>query len=156
VAEALERGIKNDRSRGVRRVEDLVRALLPPRTKRLPHLAGLRYQLLTAAAGTLAYALDHGASVGVLVIHEFITDKTRDECHAQNADDYRAFLHRLGGRPPSDCESPTLLGPFVVTGVPLFSSVPPLLVGKIVTNRRLSGGQQASFTPFPTETKKDT
>jgi hypothetical protein len=39
-ADALERGIRNPRSQGVRRVEDLVRALMPPRRKGLPRLTG--------------------------------------------------------------------------------------------------------------------
>ena len=86
------------RSRGVRRVEDLVRGLLPSRTKGLPHLGVLRYQLLTAAAGTLAYAAMEGASLAVLIVHEFVTDKTSDKRHAKNAEDYNRFLHRFTGK----------------------------------------------------------
>ena len=63
IADALERAIENPRSRGVRRVEDLVRALLLPRSKGLPHVCDLRYQLLTAVAGTLAYAAKESASL---------------------------------------------------------------------------------------------
>jgi hypothetical protein len=54
LADALERSVESPRSQGVQRVNDLVRALLPPRRKGLPHVGDLRYQLLTAAAGTLA------------------------------------------------------------------------------------------------------
>lgn len=100
LADALERAIENPRSRGVRRVEDLVRALLPPRSKGLPHVCDLRYQLLTAVAGTLAYAAMEGASLAVLIVHEFLTDKTSDKRHAENAADYGALPAPV--RRPSD------------------------------------------------------
>lgn len=136
IAEALERGIQNAESQGVKRVEDLVRALLPPRRKGQPHVGGLRYQLLTAAAGTLAYAVEQGATTAVLVVHEFITDKTSDNRHTENAEDFRAFLYRLGGEPLLRQESSMLVGPFGVPGLPVFPASPKLLIGKIVTNRR--------------------
>ena len=136
IADALERGLENPRSRGVARVVDVVRALVPPRGKGHPHVAALRYQLLTATAGTLAYAREHEAATAVLVVHEFVTDKTRDERRAQNAEDYQAFLHRLCGRPPSQHEVSGLLGPFPVPGAPLFRADAAVLIGKIVTNRR--------------------
>lgn len=136
-ADALERSIENERSGGVDRVRDLVRGLLRPRAKGLlPHLGGLRYQLLTAAAGTLAFAISNHATCGVLVIHEFVTTRTTPERQAQNARDYRTFLHRLGGVPVH--ESGGLAGPFLVPGGPLFAEPPPLFVGKVTTVCRLS------------------
>jgi hypothetical protein len=136
MADALERLIVNPRSHGVRRVEDLVRSLLPVRGKGQPKAATLRYQLLTAAAGTLAYAGQVGASTAVMLVHEFVTDKTTDEKHAQNEADYAAFLHRVSGRRPSSPEMTRLLGPFKVPGAPMFGSPASLLVGKVVTRRR--------------------
>lgn len=135
VADALERAIENPRSRGVRRVEDLVRALLPPRSKGLPHVCDLRYQLLTAVAGTLAYAAMEGASLAVLIVHEFITDKTSDKRHAQNAADYERFLHRFVGNPISNDVRHSLLGPFSVPDTSPFRGT-PLLIGKLVSNCR--------------------
>ena len=133
VADALERGLKNNRSGGVGRAQDLIRALLPVRFKGLPHLGKLRYQLLTAIAGTLAYAVEHEAALGVLVVHEFDTYKTQAERHARNAADYGAFLHRLGGGSAGQQEPTGLQGPFVVPGSPLFETVPPILIGKVTT-----------------------
>ena len=96
MADALERLIANPRSRGVRRaLRDLVIAL-PVCGKGRPKAATLRYQLLTAAAGTLAYAGQVGASTAVMLVHEFVTDKTTDK-HSQNEADYAAFLHRVSG-----------------------------------------------------------
>jgi hypothetical protein len=139
IAEALERRIQDPGSQGVARVQDLVCALLRPRPEGQPHVGDLRYQLLTAAAGTLAYAQQHGASIGVLIVHEFVTDRTRDDRHARNAEDYQAFLHRLSGVLPCDRDLLGLLGPFAVPGGPLFDRPPDLMVGKIVTNLRRFG-----------------
>lgn len=135
LADALERGIERPRSRGVRRVEDLVRALLRPRSEGLPHVRDLRYQLLTAVAGTLAYAAMQDASVAVLIVHEFVTDKTSDTRHGENAIDYDRFLHRFAGTPISNDVHHSLLGPFFVPDTSPFRGT-PLLIGKTVSNCR--------------------
>ena len=87
---------------------------MPQRSKGLPHVGDLRYQLLTAVAGTLAYAAKESASLAVLIVHEFVTDKTRDKRHVENGEDFRRFLHRLGGEEISSGFSGALLGPFAV------------------------------------------
>jgi hypothetical protein len=135
-AAALERCITNPRSRGVERITDLVTSLLPPWKKGLPHVGGLHYQLLTAVAGTLAYAIDNAAQYAVLVVHEFVTAKTKDERHAFNAKAYCDFLHRLQGERLLDEEADGLAGPFKIPGAPNFSEAPPLLIGKVSTNCR--------------------
>jgi hypothetical protein len=135
LTDALERSIENPRSHGVRRIEDLVRALLPARSKGLPHVRDLRYQLLTATAGTLAYAAAEHASLAVFIVHEFITDQTVDRRHAANAADYEMFLHRLTGSSSfRDLKDP-LLGPFTMPDSSPFRGI-PLLIGKIASNRR--------------------
>jgi len=134
--DALERLITNPGSHGVKRVADLVQAILPVRGQGQPKVGALRYQLLTAVAGSLAYARETGASIAVLVIHEFVTDKTRDTRHAKNGHDYRAFLHRLTGVLPGEHEPTPQFGLFTVPGVPLFDSGSRLLIGKVVTNCR--------------------
>lgn len=139
VADALERGIGNPRSRGVRRVEDLVRALLPTRGKGLPHVGDLRYQLLTATAGTLAYAASEHASLAVLIVHEFITDQTTDIRHANNVADLERFVRRLAGDQVSSVRGQSLLGPFSVPEASPFRGI-PLLIGKIASNRRMRSG----------------
>lgn len=135
-ADTLERLVENPLSHGLLRLRDLVIALMPKRQKAQPKLGTIRYQLLTAAAGTLAYASQVGASTAVLIVHEFVTDKTVDDKHRQNEEDYRAFLHRLGGQLPAKDEMSALLGPFIIPGVPLFSDSASLLIGKTVTNLR--------------------
>jgi hypothetical protein len=136
LAAALERLVENPRSQGVRRVESLATSLFAVRGKGQPKIASLRYQLLTATAGTLAYSLKHGASLAILVVHEFLTGDTSDERHQKNAADLHAFLTRLAGTATLQPSKPGLLGPFLVPGLPLFAKAPRLLVGKITTRLR--------------------
>lgn len=135
VADALERSVENPRSRGIERVQDLVRGILPPRSKGLPHVGGLRYQLLTAAAGTLAYATYEKASLAVLIVHEFITDKTKDERRAQNAADLDRFVQRLAGEATATVGYDLLMGPFSVPETSPFCGL-ALLIGKVSSDRR--------------------
>lgn len=138
------RRITNPLSKGIERITDLIAALLPPGATEQSCVDDLYYQLLTATAGTLAYAVEHSAPVGVLVIHEFITDKTKDALHARNAEAYQDFIQRLRGDPVSQAELHGLIGPFNVPGRPLFPEVPALLIGKITTNlRNTEGGSPA-------------
>ena len=128
--QALERLLANENSRGVRRVEDLVRRIVPPRQKGLPTVGSLRYQLLTAVAGTLAYAEAERADLAALVIHEFVTDATSDERHSENDADLRRFLHRLSGNPVDALRG--VAGPFAI------GSATPLLIAKLTTRLRVS------------------
>lgn len=136
IADALERAAQNPESRGVRRVEDLVRALLGPRDAGHTPISELRYQLLTATAGTLAYAINERADTAVLVVQEFVTNKTKDPLHARNAEDYLAFLSRLGITEVVNHGMLSLAGPFSIPGVPIFHRTPTLMVGKVTTNCR--------------------
>ncbi len=119
LAAALERWTKNERSRGIGRVMDLLQS---PSAACLRRLAArqtlLRYQLLTAAAGSLAYAAAQCATAAVMVVHEFETSETRAELHARNGADYNAFLLRLGCLPGATL-APGLCGPVMVPGLPL-------------------------------------
>jgi hypothetical protein len=54
--------------------------------------------------------------------------------HARNAEDYRAFLGRLGIAEVVDTGPFSLAGPFLIPGVPTFRRPPTLLVGKVTTN----------------------
>jgi hypothetical protein len=133
-AEALERAITNERSAGVERIRDLVRALVPVHSKGLPHAGSLRYQLLTALAGTIAFAIENDTRCGVLVVHEFVTDKTQAVKQARNAQDFSAFMQRLFAFKAVGSAA-QLCGPFTVPGRPLFSTMPALFVGKMTTVR---------------------
>ena len=129
---ALERRIENPRSNGIARIEVLATLLLRPRTVGLPKAKDLRYQLLTACAGTLAEAHRRQLARAVMLVHEFITPATSDVNHARNASDLRLFLSRLSGHANRLVHDGELQGPFVFgpyAGVELF-------VGKVARNLR--------------------
>lgn len=133
---AIERGVENHRSGAVQRIDGLARALFRARQGREPKVSDLRYQLLTAAAATVAFAKQRNASIAVFVVHEFVTDETKDELHRRNSDDLKAFLERLSGQALPLADTSQLLGPFVLPSSELFPEGGTLWVGKIRTNRR--------------------
>ncbi len=102
-----------------------------------PEFLTLRYQLLTAAAGTLAYATQHNAALAVLIVHEFKTSKTKEAKHLTNEQDFQAFLSRLA--PFSDSKGAATKGDFagayMVPGNPLFSTHPVLFIGKVTVDQ---------------------
>ena len=96
ILESAAGRIANDERTGaIARIEALSTALLPPWREGLPHLGALRYQLLTGIAGTVAWAREIGASRAIFIVHEFITNRTRDENHARNTADLNTFLSRF-------------------------------------------------------------
>lgn len=132
LADAMERKLVNPRSNGVTRIEQLVTALMGPRQEQEPSLRHIRYQLLTASAGALAKAEGEGMDRAVLLIHEFVTNRTSDEKHHANRNDVNRFLQRLShGAVVAACNE-QLYGPITVPGTPLFSRKVKLFVGKAV------------------------
>lgn len=129
LADAVDRSAHGTRTNAVQRVEGLAAALLPPRV-RLPGLHDLRYQLLTAAAGTLAYAHQMGAARAVLIVHEFVTDDTRDERHERNASDLSKFAQRISGGTVREISIGRLAGPIRVPGGLRFTRPAALYLGK--------------------------
>jgi hypothetical protein len=136
VVSSIERMLANGRSNGVARVEQLVRALLPLHRVGLPGLGGLRYQLLTAVAGTLALAERLHARSAILLIHEFITSKTDDAKHESNHRDLERFVRRLSDGRIKSVPPGKLLGPFGVPGLPLFAKPAELYIGKVTRDLR--------------------
>jgi hypothetical protein len=135
LAEAIERSLTNPRSQAAHRVLALTRSVLRPRAKGAPKAVDLRYQLLTATAGSLAYAVKEGADAALLLVHEFVTDRTNDARHTVNSRDLAAFVQRLTATADAPTlTAPWLLGPF---NVPSKSwETVPLFIGKVETARR--------------------
>lgn len=126
----------DEKTGGVGRVESLSDALLPQWRSGLPHVGDLRYQLLTGIAGTLAWAREIKAVRAVFAVHEFVTDQTRDDKHAQNASDMTQFLERLTDGAIRNLVEGALVGPVRVPGNPRIPSV-PLYIGKAARNTRV-------------------
>lgn len=136
LADALDRILERGRGGGVDRVRDLATSLLNPPARGLPPLRLLRYQLLTAVAGSLAWARQLEAPRAVLVIHEFQTSQTSTGELQRNAQDLDLFVTRLTAGTLRGLAVGSLVGPIRVPGDPLFDKPADLYLGKIV--RRVS------------------
>ena len=136
LASALERKLKNARSNGLARIEQLAAAILGPRKTGDKKVGDLRYQLLTASAGALCEAERQGFTRAVLLVHEFVTPGTADDKHALNGRDLANFLGRLEHAVENAPSTPFLRGPYTVPGAPLLSSPVALYVGKVSRNLR--------------------
>ena len=87
----------------------------------------LRYQLLTALAGTAIEAAKRDCSLAVLCIHEFLTESANPKKLERNDESFTAFVRALGSRTP---KLGVLAGPFVVrVGEP--QSEVSVLVGRV-------------------------
>jgi hypothetical protein len=118
----------NRRSRLPERIELLCRGVLGVEPDD-GEASLLRYQLLTAVAGTLVEGQKYDAKIVVLVIHEFV-GKTDEDKLRGNAADLNRFIKLLsrGG-----CEGVTigaLAGPFHVPGNEYFRGTDRFFVGK--------------------------
>lgn len=140
MAAALERYLENLRSNGLERIKQLASAILGERQRDDPQLGSLRYQLLTASAGALCEAERCGCARAVLLVHEFITDRTSDPEHERNQSDLNAFVKRLSHGSVRTIRSGELLGPFFVPGVPLLSVEIAFFIGKASRNIRQHRG----------------
>ena len=129
---ALEMRIATPLSGALPRIIDLAMSLLWPREKGQVVVGEVRYQLLTAVAGTLAMAHAHGARRAVLVVHELVSSRTSQAKLAANAQDLDRFVKRLSRGTVNGVFPGTLYGPFTVPGAPLFANPAALYVGKAV------------------------
>lgn len=120
LADAADRVAHGDRTGVATRIQGLLQ-LLPSRPPRAPKAGGLRYQLLTALAGAIAFAQTKGAAA-ILVVHEFATSQTRRELRDANALDLNLFVSRLTSGAHAGLADGQLIGPFLLkdTAVPLY------------------------------------
>ena len=144
---AKEAKRKNPRSNASARLEDLVRRFCGTGADD-PRVAQLRYQLLTAWAGTVADA--RGADHAALVVHEFRTDERPDDKTSSNAAELARFGQlALSADLPTDGSLPWC------ARVPDLEDVDAAMyVAHIVTDLRsaaITGGQAAPAGPASEE-----
>jgi hypothetical protein len=129
----------NPRSGQPARIDALCRAFFGATPHEEPALGELRYQLLSALAGTLVETNRDGASFAVVLVHEFVTTKTDDAKHAANRGDLDTFCARLLGQAPKRVGDTAgwLAGPATVHGDGSFlPAACEVLVASLVTRRR--------------------
>jgi hypothetical protein len=139
-----KRHLKNGRSNGATRVQQLIEAILGPAAKDDPCIYELRYQLLTACAGAICEAERRGCNRAIVLIQEFISDVTSDKCHERNARDLNAFVKRLSNGAVPTILDGEIAGPFVVAETPLFGVKVRLFIGKVTRNVRTCGREPIS------------
>ena len=140
LCQARKRKEENPRSQGMARLEQLAAAILDVPGDRLPEVGELRYQLLTASAAALAEAQRQSARSAVVIIHEFVTGRTSDQKHLDNAKDLDAFVRKLSDGAMTTLAEGTVQGPFELPGHPLIHSPIRFYIGKAVRNLRSSDG----------------
>jgi len=111
------------------RIHDLVRGLFGRSLDDDPRLGQLRYQLLTAAAGTLVEAQNRKAVAGLLVIHELA--RARSDGISQTQLAVSDFLGALAGEQGLFTGVGVLHGPFAVPGGGRIPAQVPLYVALI-------------------------
>lgn len=119
---------RNPRSRVPERFELLCRGVLGLGPE-CDDARGVRYQLLTAVAGTLVEAEQHSADVALFIVHEFL-GRTDPAKVAANAADLDRFVTLLSRGSTEDVPPGTLVGPFSVPGNAHFGPTDRLFVGK--------------------------
>ena len=137
VADTLDDLVHGGKSKVNTRIQTLAQSLFNARRAGVPRLGDLKYQLLTAAAGALAYAAQTNAACAVLIVHEFVTSRMSPDKQRENARDLNAFTARVTDGKVAQLDPGTLLGPIHVPGDPLFPNAVPLYIGKA---RRSLGG----------------
>lgn len=125
IGEYLESSVKVEGSNAPIRIRQLSSAIFGVEPS---EVAGLRYQLLHAIAGTLIAATDHGARRALFLVHEFLaaTDRRNVE---RNATDLEAFVRRLGWK--GEIGAGRIAGPFRVPGGGRVPSDVELFIGKV-------------------------
>jgi hypothetical protein len=140
IAAAQARLNKNPRSNGLNRVRQLKEAILGIEDEDRDSDAQIRYQLLTACAGALCEAERNGYNRALMLVHEFVTDKTDDVKHQRNGADLNAFVMHISQGKISTVESGFIYGPFKIPGLPILKTNVKLFVGKVCRNIRTTDG----------------
>ena len=136
LASSLERLLENERSNALIRVQRLAQALLGARQQGDQPIKHLRYQLLTACAGAICEAERRGSLRALVLIHEFVTNKTADQWHEANRAALDAFVSRLTHGSVTHVGDGGIYGPFPVPNTPLFGGKTGLFIGKVSRNLR--------------------
>ena len=100
----------------------------------------LRYQLLTAVAGTAIEAAQRQADTAVLVIHEFLTHNAEAGRVSDNAQDLGNFVSVLFSQDTDPVQPGHLYGPAVLTANKNLSRAVNVFIGKAVFRWRSNDG----------------
>lgn len=123
--------VKNPNSKALDRIKDLRNAIFGSlNDDQLP----LRYQLLTAVAGTLAEAKNQKATKAFFLVQTFVSDEIDQKKHLQNQVDLDAFISLLSHRKCAQIENGKLIDTIRVPGNNFIPNNIDLWIGKYVVN----------------------
>jgi len=136
LADALDTLLTKPRSKQFGRIEDLCRSILGPRHRGDVPLKDIHYQLLSATAGAVCEAARRHCERAVLLIHEFVTPRTRDKRHLANQMALDLFVRRISQGNHRTVPCGQIVGPLTLPGQPLFSNSIKFFVAKVSRNIR--------------------
>jgi hypothetical protein len=124
---ATTKFIKKPKSKALDRIKDLRNAIFGSlNDDQLP----LRYQILTAIAGTLAEAKNQKATKAYFLVQTFVSDEINQKKHLQNQADLDAFICLLTHGNSTKIEEGKLVGPTWVHGNEFIPDNIELWIGK--------------------------
>ncbi len=128
LAEISKKKAKGENTNADKRIDLLQKALFanPNDTQ----ISKLRYQLLTAIAGTLSEAKKQDASKAIFVVQTFLSHEMDSKRHRQNQRDLDYFLEVFTHGTQKIIHDGDLLGPFTVPGNEFIPGVVELWIGK--------------------------
>lgn len=136
LADAIEEKIKNERSNRLARVEQLAGALFHPRNRGEPSLRQIRYQLMTCCAGALCEAGRMGFKRALVLIQEFVTNRTKDAAHERNQKDLNNFIRRISRGTEVAVKCGEICGPLSLPSFSLLTNAPEFYIAKVKRDLR--------------------
>ena len=131
IEQARKALFKNPDSKALQRIQDLRIALFG---KEDGKQLDLRYQLLTAVAGSIAEANKQGVRKVYFVIQTFITPGINAAKYKRNQQDLDDFINQLSKGKYKNIHTGDVLGPVKVPGTKNISNKIELYIGKIEIN----------------------
>lgn len=125
----IKRKKENGKNSNVdKRIEDLRNAIFPLLDKEI--FESLKYQLLTAVAGTLAEAKKQQAKKAIFLVQTLVSSKINQNMHRRNQNDLDKFIHAVSNNNHQNIQDNELLGPFYFAGNNFIPNDVELWIGK--------------------------
>lgn len=123
----------NPKSNRPERIRLLMTSIFGRTGDESPKLMGLRYQLLTAIAGTIIEAHKRKSDYAVFIVHTFISDSVNPLKIKENEKDFEKFIGMINDEPDPVIQNGRLIEVGQLIGGKYIPNDIPLLVGKIAT-----------------------
>jgi hypothetical protein len=123
---------RNERTQTGKRVEELSQAIFGRSYSSDASQGSLRYQLLTAVAGTMIEATEKSANKAIFIVYEFRTPKSNLKKVQKNERALNEFVAYLTHGELTEVTPGILHGPFHVFGGSRIDVHIPLYIGKVV------------------------